>query len=104
MREVGKGGGFGPWRSHPALGPRDVPGLPHARPRARSSSAPSSPLASQNAAGDSAELGDTGERGWGLSLALPSAEAKGTGAWRTHQTPPWAVAQAHQHTSKAFKH
>lgn len=41
-REVGKGGRFGPWRSNPAPGVGDAPGLPHGLPKAHSSSPPAS--------------------------------------------------------------
>lgn len=67
-------------------------------------SPPSSPLAPQNAADDSAELGDTGERRWWLSLTLPSAGARAKGGWITHKTPSRAAVQAHQQISNLFKH
>lgn len=65
---------------------------------------PSSPLAPQNAADDSAELGDAGDRSWQLGLILPSAEARGRGGRITHKTPPWAATEAHQHIYNMFNH
>lgn len=91
-----------PVEVEPALGSWDVP---MSSPElAAPLPPPSSPLAPQNAADDSAELGDAGDRSWQLGLILPSSEARGRGGRITHKTPLRAATEAHQHIYNMFNH